>query len=376
METENEYLGNPKDFFIHHDGLKNLSFDFDFSIYKKYKCRAGCEICYVKNDWLPDDKFKKHIPIMTQTRSHVEKIKDVFSFFSVVSTIDDMRYLKDTSQVHFDFYREHAEMFWLSSLTDNAIFRQLGLVCDSEMNFIGIREISISERFLLKANILKLLNVLSAFKRKSQLLLIKIILMSSDEATPKTMELIRWCEEHGVKISKQYEFGTILTEANNPLDDLRGAVSEGDTSRETYSEDGFEIFPIHNEILFLMYDSFYSELKSTIREDRSDPFETLDSFNPVSFLAKVLEDKRQTYGRYASMIEADNNYKRYFKFISEAMKINQDFNFVPIHIVSDYFRYYQELVRRGLMVETKYGLIKPGTTNIIPILEFTKHVPD
>lgn len=366
-------LSNPKDFFLAKDALYNISYDACFSIFKKYKCQAGCKICYIQNDWISDERFEQYVPNTYNDPEYVKKVIEFASYFEVMSTIDDMRFIKDKHPDIFNFYKENAGYFYLSSLSDNAILRQATIIAE-DIDFKGIREISISTTFLNDVNIKKLLNGLTTINNKSKILQIKLIVMNASFNEDKINDLIDWTRFNQVDISKQLEFDQMSYNLESllpkKLADLKDAVSYESTA---YSEEFGEIYPIQSEIVFLMFDDFYTELKSATLEDRSPPFSTIRNFEPTNFLTDVLKGKLEIYQRYTNQIKQTNNpYYEYFKYISTHLRVNDNYNFIPNILIKPYTQYYKQLVKSGKMIETKYGLLKPGADTVVPIIKFSE----
>lgn len=371
-------ITNPKEHFILNDSLDNVTYDVDFSIFKKYMCRAGCKICYIQNDWLPEDKFEKYIPIRNG-KTHTERLLNFFSYFDVVSTIDDLRFIKEEHPSLFQFYQEYGQLFHLSSMSDNAIMRHLPIV-QNEIAVKGIREISISEYFLNRVNVTKLLHTLDIMQSKAKIMKIKVILAPQNDDPKRAMALIDWCQTNAIDLEKQFEHGIDIGQTTSILTKLKNSSfseSSDFTESQTYSENTEEIFPFHSELLFLMYDEFYSELKSATAEGRSDPFASLSDFDdPIGFLAKVLESKIVDYRRYMTMINNKNTtHYKYFDFVVNHLLINKDFNFIPKVAFKSYSTYYRRIVESGKMIDTPYGLVKPDVSTIIPIYTFKEHEP-
>ena len=371
-------IENPKEHFIRHDGLNNVQYDVTYSVFKKYTCRAGCKICYIGNDFLPEDKFKKHIPITSSVTNlgYIDKLTNFISYFKLAAVIDDLYYIKEQHLDLYKFYLEHSHLFWLSSMTDNAVFRHLSLM-DDNLRFIGLREISLSEQFLQKTNWIKLLAALDKIQSKAKILKIKLILSPYGALADKASELQKWCIDNAVMLEKQYEHGSSIDNLHPLafLPNTRHSVSDDKnifSEEVTYSE-GFNLYPIHSESIFLQHTNFYSELKAATREDRTSSFATLNDFslNPAAFLVKVLEGKKTDYAKYAEwMKRKDHDYYRYFDYVAKSLVINHDFNFIPRFALRPDSVYYSKLLQETSFVDSKYGLVDPTAKQIIPIYSF------
>ena len=367
-------IDNHKEHFILHDSLNNLMHDVTFSVFKKYNCKAGCKICYIRDDFLPDEKFRRYIPVAPDVRSYTERLLNFFSYFNMAATIDDMWMVQHEHPELFKFYQEYGSVFWLSSMTDNAIFRHLSTIEDG-VEFQGIREISISEQFLYSVSLKKLLDALDRIQKKAKIMKIKAILRGSYSEGFRALQLKKWCEANDVLLTKQYEYGTGDNGALSALSYVPNVRYSDDlsfTEVTTFHEVATEIFPIHSEALFLMYDDFYSELKSATAEGFSQPFATLSNFDdPLSFLTMVLHGKITDYRRYAETIKnKESVYYKYFRYVVDNLVINRDFNFIPRVAFKPFTTYHRKIVESGSMVDTQYGLVKPGAETIAPIFTF------
>lgn len=367
-------IDNPKEHFILHDSLNNLMHDVTFSIFRKYNCKAGCKICYIRDDFLPDEKFRQYIPVSPDVRSHADRLLNFFSYFNMAATIDDMWMVRHEHPELFKFYQEYGSVFWLSSMTDNAIFRHLSII-EEGIGFQGLREISISEQFLYSVSLKKLLGALDRIQKKTKIMKIKAILSGAYSEGVQAARLKEWCEANDVLLTKQYEYGTGDNGALSVLSHVPNVRSSDDlsfTEATTFHEVATEIFPIHSEALFLMYDDFYSELKSATAEGFSQPFAKLANFNdPLGFLATVLHGKVTDYRRYAETIKnKENVYYKYFRYVVDNLVINKDFNFIPRVAFKPFTTYHRKIVESGSMVDTQYGLVKPGAETIVPIFTF------
>lgn len=376
-------IHNPKEHFILHDSLNNITQDLTYSIFKKYNCKAGCKICYIRDDFLPDAKFKQYVPIVerSEQKRYLERLQEFFSYFHTVATIDDMWFVKNDHPEHYRFYLEHAEMFHLSSMTDNAIFRHLPLIED-ELRVKGLREISISEPFLYLVNHKKLLDAFDRIHAKAKISKIKVILHGREEESigteMRSNSLVSWCLANDVMLEKQREYGQTAETSPEVLKQLANTRYSdiGDfTEDTTYSEHLTNLYPIHSEALFLMYDDFYSELKSATAEGYSKPFAKLTDFDdPIHFLAKVLEGKLIDYRRYAEAIEdKENTYCKYFQYVADHLEIHPDFNFIPRVALRPFSTYYEKLKTGGVLTDTAYGLVDASASIVVPIYTFKDH---
>lgn len=369
-------VNNYKEHFFLKDGLNNISYDLDFSIYKKYRCFAGCEICYLKNDWIGKEEFNQVAVTPPPTQKHVDKLLEIFDFFELVSIIDDLYYLNSTHPELFAFYQEHQKRFYLSSMTDNSILRHRNLI-EGGFHPRAIHEISISDSYLQKVGVKSILKNLESIHKHVTIKKIKHLLFLKCVSNENSKILIAWCESTGINIEKQLEFSDQVSQNVEQFKSkdlkLNDAKYEEST---TYTEEFGAIYPLNNEILFLMNNSFYSELKSATTKDRNEAFLHVDRFQAVKFLSDVLKEKKRIYQLYERKIRNQGSVAyKYFEYIAKNMSINENFNFVPNLILKPYTQYYKKIVANNLMIETPYGLVSPDFNTqkgVVPIVTFNE----
>lgn len=371
-------LNNPKDFFLKHDGLRNLGYDLDFSILQKYRCFANCKMCYIKGDWVSSDELPKYIPKRAPTRTELMQLLEVFSYFEVVSIIDDMKFMKEECPHLYKFYLENAKIFHLSSMSDNAIYRHKRLLCE-EFFPLAIHEITVSEEFVNRVPLVDLIQTLREIHSHVPIKKIKLVIMLNQGNQKPMLHIIDWANANGILIQKQLELVEGIEKAANNLNQDLLVFDDARLYESTvYSEEFGAIYPIHSDVLFLMHDCFYSELKSATNTNRNPPFARLSresDFNPIFFMAEVLQGKIKDYEFYVKNIKNHSNqYFSYFQYVSENLQINPNFNFIPKPILPPFSKYYKNLIKKDLVIETKYGLLVKGyeqSENIIPLLGFT-----
>ena len=94
---EFEQSTNFKEFFLKSDALCNIESEMAFSIFHRYNCKADCKMCYVQGEWLEDDVFANKFVPSTIPPGVESRILEVFSYFDVVSSTDDLFYIKNNS---------------------------------------------------------------------------------------------------------------------------------------------------------------------------------------------------------------------------------------------------------------------------------------
>lgn len=371
-------IKNPKEHFICYDGLCNVSLDLNFSVFRKYRCQAGCAMCYIKNDFLPNADFNQYIPEAQDINSVIykDRLKRLFSYFKTVMAIDDLPYLKNE---HPELYRFYLELGYpiRVCLSDNAIFRYRAISGDNKGSY-GFQDISLSDGLLSRVQCAKIFSTLSVLQHTAGISKIKLIIDGQYQNEDRHRLLINWAAANDIVVEKKFALGVEPVSGSKILDTVSSAQYSDDrnfTEVQNYSENGDELYPIHSESLFLMGNDFYSELKSATRDDRSPPFATLVDFDdPVKFLAKVLRGKVHDYARYVgAMTDYTNHYYRYFKYVVDHLVINDDFNFIPAYLMPGWSMYRQRILESGKLQMMQYGLFDHTATQPISICEFKNH---
>lgn len=134
-------------YFIEEDALAHLTAELVFSIFRRYRCQAGCSMCYIRDQWINEDVFAAEM-IPNITSGWETNVLRVFDMFDVVSTMDDLFMLNRDYPELFEFYRANAHRMSLTSMTDVALFQQAPLLGPSGLLFKSIYEISLSDTFL------------------------------------------------------------------------------------------------------------------------------------------------------------------------------------------------------------------------------------
>lgn len=370
MDVQLPKFENPKDFFVLSDALHNLSYDIDFSVFKKYKCHAGCKICYIREDWIADEKFSQYVDTDI-TPEYIEKIQEIFSYFEVVTAIDDIYTIKDKFPEQYKFYLDYSHLLYIGSISDNAIFRYAAM--EDEARFKGVREISVSTQFLTTSNIKKLIAALDNLASRYKILQFNILVFAGKIDRTKLKTLLDWCADKKIDVKKHFEISdTILDKVHEIPEELLAIEDRADGIESKPYSEGLNIFPVQAQLIILMLKDFYCDLKSATREDKDEPFASVEQFDPMGMLTLVLKGKLATYTRYSQEItDKESPYYRYYSYIAEHLIINDDYTFIPKTMLKPYSVYYKNLVSKGIMIETRYGLLKAGTDKVISIVEFS-----
>jgi hypothetical protein len=66
----------------------------------------------------------------------------------------------------------------------------------------------------------------------------------------------------------------------------------------------------------------------------------------------------------------DNDYYRYFKYVTDHVVVNDDFNFIPSYFMPNDTEYRNRIVEAGKLQLMQYGLFDHTAVQPIPICEF------
>lgn len=346
-------------YFLTQDALKSVSFDLWFSPAKKYYCGSNCTVCYIK------DKLAEGLPFYDQmlpdkiTDAQTEKWYDVFKYFYVIRTNDDLSLLKSKYPHIFEWYREHGHLFEYG-MTDNAILAQHDILMN-DLSLKGLGDVSMSDFFLnrinSKKNYNKVLSILQDYMDKYDLCKIKIIRTEGGELQDHVIELVDWLNSNGVKNSLQSD----LRNDENSRYGLDGVFEYQNTY--TMNARG-TTYQIYREAIHLFNDRFFYSIDDAT-DIRELPFHIIgDTFDPMKLLSDMLKTKLLKYDKFGSELdygisELIDKFKHYYINTKEVFVVNDDFNFIPTFMLDERTQFYHGLLEIGF-VKTKMGLYKPG----------------
>jgi hypothetical protein len=375
-----EGTGNFKEFFLKHDALCNLDTQVSFSIFKRYMCKAGCKLCYVQKNWMPDENFGAYVPLNIPEVME-EKIINTWDHFDVTAAIDDLFFIKKNYPHIFDFYKRNSHRMYSSSMTDVALIQQHEILM-SEMNFQKTYEITFSDVFLNRKDgtfVNDVISRLNDLHAKQPIQKIKFIIgQQQGDMEPNTAKLIEWAKENKIYTDIHDD----ILQSKNVRYDLKNADHQVTTM---YSQNGF-LFLILCEAIFMQYDNFFLTLVESI-EETGRPFASIENnqFDPIDFIPRMVQAKIDWYSENVARMAGScgNKYLDYYAYISNSANVNLEYNFIPKFMLKPYSKMFKKLIEKHT-VEHQLGLIVPpkyhGT--IIPIVSITakpkiklKHIP-
>lgn len=375
-----EDTGNFKEFFLKNDALCNLDTQVSFSIFKRYMCKAGCKLCYVQKNWMPDESFGAYVPLNIPTIME-EKIVETWDHFDITASLDDLFFIKKNYPHIFDFYKRNSHRMYSSSMTDTALIQQHEILM-KEMSFSKTYEVTLSDIFLNRKDgrfVDDIIARLTDVHVKQPIQKIKFIISQRQgDAEPNTAKAIDWAKENDIYTDIHDD----ILQSKNIRYDLKNADHQITTM---YSQGGF-LFLILCEAMHMQYDHFFLTLVESI-EESGRPFASIEdqSFDPITFIPLMLQAKLNWYGENVKRMAGScgNKYLDYYNYIATSVNIHSDYNFIPKFMLKPYSRMFQKLAQNHA-IENKLGLLVPQKFNgtVIPIVSVTtkpkiklKHIP-
>lgn len=355
-----------KSFFVHEDNIIPVKEELVFSMLRRYNCFAGCHVCYVDKLFEKDKtKFSRFIPdVIPQELS--DRWINLTTAYKTSTTIDDLLFLKQKHPSLFNWYRDHFSIFQSASITDNAFVRTYDILMNEVECPKGINEITFSDAWISKVNIDKIFEKLKKLDRRSKILKIKFVITDPDAMHWDVTEKMRaFTTAHDIHFHVQSDIVNLETIDLKDRDQIF-----------SYAAYNGRVYTICSEADYLQYDSFFLTLPDTI-SPTSVPYDVLDDeFTFTRHISRHLQGKKVVYNEYAkTLCKSDNpynqRYSEYFKFVGEELVVNEDYNFLPYLSVTPFDHLHRRLRSEG-WVDTKFGLFRPGTPNVVPLFRFNR----
>lgn len=368
-------LENPKEFFITRDGIANSGYETFISVFQRYRCEAGCDVCYIKDRWVGpngEDYFTKYAPPEI-TPSHEKKILDAFDHFTTVSTIDDLKLVKNHFPGLYEFYKKHSNKMNLTSMTDMAFIQQTGIALD-DLDFQSVYDITFSDYFLQKPKVAQgVIRLLDRMKERYPIVKIRFIL-SADPLVNRdgTKQVINWAKHNNV-----YTMGTLDHRGNwNFQHELMTMLDHHEASH-LMEED--ELHQVYTEVTHLMYDRWVVSFYQSTQDEDLAFYHLGDGMVAADWLEAHLVQKLMQYKRSYEVIKPNEHnqlYVDYFKYITDNVQINKGWNMIPTVMMNKRSGKMHEKLKSGGFVECQFGLVRPevltGDAIPIPIYSFNK----
>lgn len=354
---KNNFIG----YFYENDSLLNIHNEVIFSVLGRYNCFAGCSVCYTEKHFkqaLP--KFKKFIP-KTINPDMEQQWFEIFDHFKNISNIDDLFWMKHEQPHLFKWYKTNSHRFIWGSMTDNNFIRTQPIFINELSSDTKIQEISFSDAWLEKVYVNDILKMLGDLHKRNTIQKIKFIDTKVGNKNLNTVN--EWAKHNGIAYScSHHDFNGITQKLSTDIPQAEHIAS--------YNSD---VFPVCRESNYLQNDSFFLTLIESI-DVNNKPYYQFSKFDSEKHLSYMLQGKIDLYTKWVNennaMLDIDENrdYFNYFKWVSNNVKVNHDYNFIPIDLLNARHRYYHELTKVGWQI-TDYGLLKQGTQTVVPLLE-------
>jgi hypothetical protein len=345
------------------DSILNVHSEIIFSLLGRYSCFAGCKVCYTEGHFKRSlHKFKDFIP-QTIPAELEKQWNVVFDHFSRISSIDDIFWMKHEQPHLYKWYLDNQHRFAWGNMTDNNFIRTQPLFMQ-DFDPTEIYEITFSDEFLEKVDVQDIILKLNELISKHSLSKIKLILNSEDSLEqPGTKAVYDWCKTNNIYNPAHHNFHE------------EHQVFENISQMQHVVNFESEIFPVCRESDYLQYNGFFLTLIDSI-DHETKPYHQFETFDNEKHLALMLQGKVDLYKRwndlYASgKVQANTTGKKYFEYynwVTRHIKVNNDYNFIPIDMLNAKHKYYHKLTE-GDWTITEFGLLKNNTTKVIPLME-------
>lgn len=368
-----EHSTNFKEYFIKYDALQNVSSELVVSLLRKYKCLAGCKMCYLKDTWLSSEEYDAKYAPGTITISVERAMLKLFSSFQIVTTMDDLYMLKNQYPKLYQFYVKHGSKMSSTAMSDTAFVQQFPLLM-SEIHFTSIYEISFSDVFLNKKQgsmvdditvKLQMLHLRSPIKK------IKVIVLTDDgESSDAVGRLVDWAHANEIAVGIHDD----ITQNKN----TRVSLKRADYQELNFFSQGSVPLQVLSEVVHLQYTDLYLTMVDGTSE-QAPPFYNImtDGLDDMAmFIGKMLQSKIDTYNRHAETItnRCDNKLYDYFSYVSQSVVVNKQFNLIPKVALPPWSEMYKTIERQD-WIDTPVGLYNldavMGDRPIVSIFEFT-----
>lgn len=373
VEYEFNNVTNYKEFFITQDGIAGAGYETFISVFRRYQCKAGCDVCYIQDRWVDqdgNDYFSKYVPDQI-TEVMESRILDAFDHFQHVSTIDDTFFVKHKYPDLFEFYKRHCHRINLTSMTDMALLQQTRIAIH-DLDYKAVYDITVSDTFIQPNTVFDaVVRCLEELHEKYKLTKLRVII-STDPTINRTnmIKLLTWAKHKGIYLSGSNDNQGDWFFVN----ELMKMVDHQETMSVVYKQ---ELHQIYSEVTHLMLDRWVVSFYQSTQDSDESFYQLTDTFNPEKWLEALLNEKLRQYTNSRNVIVPDDNnanYVRYFNYIADNLIIHPDWNFIPkVAFNKGSGVYYNKLALTNF-TDTPMGLIRTSTlTNnhpIIPIYSF------
>ena len=361
---KNNFVG----YFYENDSTLNIQSELIFSVLGRYNCFAGCKVCYTQkhfNEALPD--FFNYVPIGIGAEIE-QKWFGIFDHFTTVSNIDDIFWMKHERPRVYEWYKKNSHRFVWGNMTDNNFIRTQPIFVNELSPDTRIQEISFSEEWLERLDLNDITRMLNTLNNRNGINKIKFILSNNqDNMSPGVSRIWKWVQDSSIQAyCSHHDF-------REPTTKLKTVIPQA----EHIASDRSDIYTVCRESNYLMYDNFFLTLIESIGTE-NNPYHIFKEFNSEQHLLDMLIGKVDLYTKWVNKYDQglvqtndlSELYFEYFRWVKNHVRVNSNYNFIPIDLLNARHRYYHKLVEQGWSV-TDYGLLKQNANNVIPLIEIT-----
>ena len=268
-----------KGFYLAMDATIPFTWNVDFTLFNQTFCCGASSEC----------SLPKLGTIVKPENFILSDKLDFLQNFEHVSTLDNLVIIKSKFPELYSWYLENSHHFYVSSL-NNGFIRTNIL---KEFSFKGINEVKISSSYLRNETIAEqLLKTLSELHQHCPIKQLSLVENSLSG------ELKKWARKNDISLDIITEEELLKAEDNHDVD----------------------LWP---NIFYMSGDKFY-----LTKHDSQHSFNSFASLNDSleSFIPKMI-NKRISYYRLAE--HQDPLVNRYLNWVSENVKVNNNFTFIP-----------------------------------------------
>ena len=348
---------------MNYDGLHNLENDIAFTLKGRYECKLGCQICLLNGSWL------ESVPTKDIAFAHEQRLLEMFSYFSSIACLDDLRDLKNHQPNLFNFYIRHASKMEFHT-SDNGFFSQYDILMN-DLRFGSIGQISFSDHLLDKSDgtiVDDIINRLSKLNARSPISRINFVITEKiPEQNKNIMKLCDWLSsvDQSTAIYFHNDVGSNVDFFASLREEM--GYSQPSCYHTEHSTSPPTNCSILSETVHLRYNNFFPDLYTSMDESVK-PFHKLNrNFDINAFFVSVLKEKKRMYNSFRTKMANKTKLYEYFSYVADNLVINENFTYIPALVLNPISVMYQQLAA-STYTNSFAGLIRKGELEVIPII--------
>lgn len=351
-----------KKYFLEKDVFNFLD-DLSFTLLDTYKCDNGCKECFLNEEW----------PYVDYPKENTPKIKNLYKFrdwFNTTTNVDDLLLLKNRYSTLYEVLQDHSPDF-SKSLTNYGVVKWADIMVN-DFNFNGISEITMNYKIVLKFKE-EIKKALLKMSKKYKIRIYKLVRINT---TP---------EEHDAIIDfEKWLKANIDTNLLYHNEDWHDVNYDNITFAEKSCEyvTGIKLKRIsHNPVSILDNCMIYQQNKMYFfwvdllyHTDFIDGNLSIDKF-----LFETLRMKEKKYSYFVNNLQdwqeetEDAKFlKEYFRSYVDFIKLNENYNFIPMFSLDNRPKMINALDKAGWIKIKNLGFINKNSKldKTIPMYEF------